>query len=286
MQNDEVEVLSLTNKIALVTGASRGIGKGIAQALSKAGAAVYITGRTVGENTSPAKLSGSITQTSAEINATGGRCVPIQCDHTDDDQVAMVFNRIQQEHGKLDVLVNNVWGGYEFYTDGTVFWNEVGFWEAPFSRWDSMFQSGVRAHYISSVYAAQLMIPNQSGLIVNLSFFAAQRADKGVAYGAAKAATDHMNSCMAHELKPNNIAALCIYPGLVRTEAVLRGADHLDLTNSESPQFIGRAVVALAEDENCMAKSGTVCIAAELALEYGFIDIDGSQPKPLSAMDI
>jgi dehydrogenase/reductase SDR family protein 1 len=162
----------------------------------------------------------------------------------------------------------------------------VGFWEAPFSRWDSMFQSGVRAHYISSVYAAQLMIPNQSGLIVNLSFFAAQRADKGVAYGAAKAATDHMNSCMAHELKPNNIAALCIYPGLVRTEAVLRGADHLDLTNSESPQFIGRAVVALAEDENCMAKSGTVCIAAELALEYGFTDIDGSQPKPLSAMDI
>ena len=278
--------MSLSNKIALVTGASRGIGKGIAQVLSEAGAVVYITGRTVDDQPSASKLSGSITQTAEEIAASGGVCIPIQCDHSDDDQVAKVFEQIKNQHGRLDILVNNVWGGYQHFTDGTPFWQEQGFWETPISRWDAMFQAGVRAHYVSSVYATQLMLPNQSGLIINLSFFAAERDDQGVAYGTSKAATNHMTKCMASELAPHNISVVCLYPGLVRTESVLAGAEHLDLSNSESPQFIGRAVVALAQDKNVMSRTGTISIAAELALEYGFTDVDGSQPRPLTAKDI
>lgn len=278
--------MSLKDTIALVTGASRGIGKGIAQVLSEAGATVYITGRTLGNESSASKLAGSISQTALEINEKGGKCIAVKCDHTDDEQTLYVFELIKEQHGKLDILVNNVWGGYQHYTDGTEFWNETGFWTSPVSRWDSMFQSGVRAHYVSSTYASQLMTQKQSGLIVNLSFFAAQRNDKGVAYGTAKAATNHMTRCMAYELKPYNIPVICLYPGLVRTESVMKGAEHLDLSNSESPQFIGRAVMALAKDPKCMERTGSICVAAELALDYGFSDIDGSQPIPLTAEDI
>lgn len=275
----------LSNKVALVTGASRGIGKGIALSLGKAGAKVYITGRTVNEGESASRLSGTIYQTANEISELGGECIAIQCDHVDDAQVESVFDTIVRDEKKLDILVNNVWGGYEHYTDGTEFWNENEFWTQPSSRWDSMFQAGIRAHFIASRLAAPLLIKHQ-GLIINLSFFAAQRNDKGVAYGAAKAATDHMVACMAEELRKYNVATISLYPGVVRTEAVLKAAEHIDLSNSESPQFIGRAVVALACDKRIMKKSGKRLIAADLGVEYKFKDIDGRQPKPISADDI
>jgi NAD(P)-dependent dehydrogenase (short-subunit alcohol dehydrogenase family) len=275
----------LSNKVALVTGASRGIGKGIALSLGKAGAKVYITGRTVNEGESASKLSGTIYQTANEISELGGECIAIQCDHVDDAQVGSVFDTIARDEQKLDILVNNVWGGYEHYTDGTEFWNENEFWTQPSSRWDSMFQAGIRAHFIASRLAAPLLIEHQ-GLIVNLSFFAAQRNDKGVAYGAAKAATDHMVACMAEELRKYNVATISLYPGVVRTEAVLKAAEHIDLSNSESPQFIGRAIVALACDKRIMQKSGKRLIAADLGVEYEFKDIDERQPKPISADDI
>lgn len=239
----------LLGKVALVTGASCGVGKGIALSLGEPGAKVYITGRTV-------------------------------------EEVEAVFKHINTENKRLDILVNNVWGGYEHFTDGTEFWNEKGFWTLPISRWDSMFQSGVRAHYISSVLAVPLLMQQEYALIVNLSFFAAQRNDKGVAYGVAKAASDHMVACMAEELQEHNVAAVSLYPGLVRTESVMKAAKHLDLSNSELPQFIGRAVVSLATDANIMKKSGCVFVAAELAQEYGFTDIDGEQPYPLTAQDV
>lgn len=276
----------LKGKIVLVTGASRGIGKGIALSLGLAGAIVYITGRTVEEGTSDSELSGSITSTANEINSLGGKCIAIQCDHCVDQEVEAVFQRIQEEYSQLDLLVNNVWGGYEHFTNGIEFWKESGFWTAPISRWDSMFQAGVRAHYVSSVYAVRLMLTQNNGLIVNLSFFASQRNDKGVAYGVSKAATDRMTACMAEELHSHDIAVVSLYPGMVRTEAVLKGAEHLDLSNSESPQFIGRAVTALAADSSVMQKSGEILVAAKLALEYGFTDIDGKQPVPLKAKDI
>lgn len=178
--------------------------------------------------------------------------------------------------------MNNVWGGYEYFCNGTEFWLEKGFWMAPLDRWDSMFQAGVRAHYVSSVLAAPIMIDQKSGLIVNISFFAAQRDDKGVAYGTAKAACDQMARCMAHELHPHNVAAVALYPGLIRTELVMRDAAYFDLSNSESPQYVGRAVAALAADPNVIEKSGQVLITAALGQEYGFVDIDGKSPRPLT----
>ena len=277
---------SLNGKVALVTGASRGVGKGIALSLGEAGAKVYITGRTVFEGESASCLSGTIHQTAKEIIELGGECIAIQCDHSNDSAVKALFKQINEDHNHLNILVNNVWGGYEYFTDGTEFWNEKGFWTLPISRWDSMFQAGVRAHYISSVLATPLLMQQENALIINISFFAAQRNDKGVAYCVAKAASDHMISCMAEELREHKVAAVSLYPGLVRTESVMQSAEHMDLSNSESPQFIGRAVVALATDVNIMDKSGRVLIAAELAQQYGFTDIDGTQPTPLTVEDI
>ena len=272
----------LFGKVALVTGASRGVGKGIALGLGEAGATVYITGRTVEEGKAAVALPGTIHQTAAEVGRMGGTCIPLPCDHRSDQQVEAVFQRIRAEQNRLDILVNNVWGGYEHFNDGTPFWDETGFWTVPLSRWDAMFQAGVRAHYVASVLAAPLMIARHTGLIVNISFFAAQRDDKGVAYGVAKAASDRMAACMAHELREHNVAAVALYPGLVRTEAVLKAAEYFDLSNSESPQFIGRAVAALAADPQVMRKSGQALVAAALALEYGFTDVDGKQPRPLT----
>ena len=284
---------TLTGKIVLVTGASRGIGKGIALALGEAGATVYVTARTVKEGKATVSVSGNLHQTASEVTqlgaASGGRGIALPCDHADrtgdDAQVRAVFERIKAEQGRLDILVNNVWGGYEHFNNGTEFWNEKGFWDAPLNRWDKSFDAGVRAHYVCSVLAAPLMMAQQSGLIVNISFFAVQRNDKGVIYGLAKAADDKMAACMAHELRGHNIAAVSLYPGLVRTEAVLKAAEYFDMTNSESPQFIGLAVAALATDPNIMEKSGQVLIAAQLALDYGYTDIDGRQPRPVTVAE-
>jgi NAD(P)-dependent dehydrogenase (short-subunit alcohol dehydrogenase family) len=158
--------------------------------------------------------------------------------------------------------------------------------EYAIERWDKMFDGGVRAHYVASVFAAPIMIAQGSGLIVNISFFAAQKNSSGVAYGVAKSADDRMVACMAHELREHNIAAVSLYPGLVRTESVMKAADFFDMSNSESPQFIGRAIAGLGSDPDIMQKSGQVVVAASLAVEYGFTDIDGKQPRPLTLDDL
>jgi dehydrogenase/reductase SDR family protein 1 len=279
-------VKSLAGKVALVTGASRGVGKGIALGLCEADATVYITGRTVEEGKAAVALPGTIHQTAQEAARLGGRCIAIQCDHREDREVESVFQRIGAEQNRLDILVNNVWGGYEHYHDGTEFWKETGFWTVPISRWDAMFQAGVRAHYVASVLAAPIMIAQQAGLMVNISFFAGQRDDKGVAYGVAKAASCRMAACMAHELREHGVTVVCLYPGLVRTESVMKAAEYFDLSNSESPQFIGRAVAALAADPEILRKSGQTLVAAALAQEYGFTDVDGKQPRALTVEEV
>jgi NAD(P)-dependent dehydrogenase (short-subunit alcohol dehydrogenase family) len=272
---------NLMGKAALVTGASRGVGKGIALGLGEAGATVYVTGRTTDAGHAAVQLAGTIHETANEVTALGGKGIPIRCDHTNDDETHAVFAQIQAEHGRLDILVNNVWGGYEHFNDGTEFWLEKGFWTVPLERWDKSFDAGVRAHYVCSALAAPMMLAQRSGLIVNISFIAAQQADSGVIYGVAKAADDKMVQNMAHELREHNVAAVSLYPGLVRTEGVMAHKDFFDMSNSESPQFNGRAVAAMASDPNIMAKSGKVFVSAALALEYGFNDIDGKQPVPM-----
>ena len=260
----------LNGKVAVVTGASRGVGKGVALGLAEAGATVYVTGRSV----------------ALDADNAGGRVVSVRCDHTVDEEVESVFRRVIDEQGRVDVLVNNVWGGYErMVEDGAFTWTRP-FWEQPLWRWEAMFGAGVRAHYVASVYAARQMVAQRSGLIVNVSFWAAQKYVGNVAYGVAKAATDKMTADMAHELRPHNVAVVSLYPGLVRTEAVMEAAAFLDLSNSESPQFIGRAVAALAADADIMGKSGQVHVAAALAEEYGFTDVDGKQPRPLTLADV
>jgi len=254
----------MSNRVAVVTGASRGVGKGIAIELCDADFTVYITGRSVDEM---AYITG------------GGTAIP--CDHREDQQVRRAFDRIIEEQGRIDVLVNNAWGGYENMIEEGVYTWPRPFWEQPLWRWDAMFQAGVRAAYVASGLAATTMLAQRLGLIVNLSYWAAQKHVANVAYGVAKAATDKLTADVAHELRQHNIAVVSLYPGLVRTEKVMAAAQWLDLSNSESPSFIGRAVVALANDGNIMDKSGRVLVAAALAQEYGFTDLDGNTPQPL-----
>lgn len=248
-------------KVTLVTGASRGVGKGIALHLLEEGASVYITGRSA-----------------EDMQYLSGRGTAIPCDHRDDQQVEAAFRRIMEERGRLDVLVNNVWGGYEHMVENGEFTWSRPFWEQPLWRWDAMFQAGVRAFYAASRLAAPVMIGQGGGLIVNISFWAAQKYIGNVAYGVAKAATDKLTADMAHELRDFQVAVVSLYPGLVRTEKVMESAQWLDLINSESPQFIGRAVAALAKDPNRMQKTGKVLVAADLAREYGFTDL--MEPLP------
>lgn len=268
----------LAGRVALVTGASRGVGKGIALGLGEEGATVYVTGRTEVGGSPTTPLDGAVQETAEEVTAVGGRGVAIGCDHRDDEQTRRAVEQVVADTGRLDVLVNNVWGGYEHFWDGTQFWLESGFWTVPIDRWDSMFQAGVRAHYVTSVVAAPTMIAQGSGLIVNVSSDAASMNDAGVSYSVAKAATDRMVAVMAHELRDQGVTAVSLYPGLVRTESVLRAAEHFDLSDSESPQFIGRAVAALAADPEVMRFTGQVVRSAELGQEYGFTDVDGRRP--------
>jgi NAD(P)-dependent dehydrogenase (short-subunit alcohol dehydrogenase family) len=174
-----------------------------------------------------------------------------------------------------------VWGGYEAMDEAGAFTWMKPFWEQPIKRWDAMFDAGVRAHFTASRFAAPLMIAQRSGLIANISYWAAQKYMNNVCYGASKTATDRLALDMAHELRAHNVAAVSLYPGLVRTERVVTSG-FFDLSNSESPQFSGRAVAALAADPGLMQKSGCILIIAALALEYGFTDIDGKQPRPLT----
>ena len=233
------------------------------------GATVYATGRS-----------------EDDLGKIDPRVTAIPCDHRVDDQVEEVFRRILDDAGGIDILVNGVWGGYERMVDNGEFTWSKPFWEQPLWRWDAMFSAGVRAHYRASQLAAAGMVARRRGLIVNISHWAAQKHLGNVAYGVSKAATDKMVSDMAVELTPHGVAVVSIYPGMVRTEKVMEAAAWLDLSNSESPEFIGRAVAALATDPDVLRHTGKVLVAAGLAQEYGFTDIDGATPRPLTIADV
>jgi len=258
----------LNGQVAVVTGGSRGIGRGVAGELATHGAKVFVTGRTA-----------------SDLATIGEGTIGIRCDHTVDSDVEAAFARIAQD-GPIDVLVNNVWGGYERMVDNGEFTWMKPFWQQPLWRWDAMFAAGVRAHYHASQLAAPGMVARRRGLIVNLSHWAAQKHLGNVAYGVSKAATDKMTAHMAAELQPHGVAVVSLYPGMVRTEKVMASAAWLDLSNSESPEFIGRTIAALASDSDVMRHTGKVLVAAALALDYGFIDIDGKSPRPLTLADV
>ena len=254
------------NQSALVTGASRGVGRGVAIGLAEAGFEVFATGRSIDRTPMPERVHS------------------IPCDHTQDEQTDSVFRQVADSAGALDVLVNNAWGGYErMVEDGNFTWPRP-FWEQPAHRWSSMMDAGVRTAFACASRAARMMLPRGRGLIVNISFWAAQKHIGNVIYGVAKAATDKMTADMAHELRPRGVTVVSLYPGLVRTESVLQAAEAgwLDLSNSESPEFIGRVVAALANDPGVLSRSGQVLVAAAIAEEYGISDVDGRHPKPLT----
>lgn len=272
----------LNGQVAVVTGASRGVGKGVALGLGEAGATVYVTGRSVQEKQDAGQLGGTVFSAAEAVTALGGQGIAVRCDHTHDEETQAVFEQVQRRSGRLDILVNNAWAGYENMHEGNVFTFFKPFWEQPFWRWDAMFAAGVRPAYTCGALAARMMTAQQRGLIVNISFWAAQKYMSNTAYGVAKAAIDKMTADMAFELEKFNVAVVSLYPGLVRTEGVMKTAEYFDLSNSESPQFIGRVVAALATDSAIMKKSGKVLVAAAEALEYGIQDIDGKQPRPIT----
>jgi NAD(P)-dependent dehydrogenase (short-subunit alcohol dehydrogenase family) len=272
--------VTLRGKVALVTGASRGVGKGIALALASEGATVYVTGRSV-DGRPTGSLAGTVEETAREAAARGGEAVTVHCDHRDDEQVRALFEQVERECGGLDLLVNNVWGGYELLHEGQYELFVKPFWEQPLSLWDAMFAAGVRAHYVASTLAAPLLIGRGGGLIVNVSSFAGAGSEDNVALGVAKGATDRLARSTARDLQEFGVSVVALCPGLVRTEGILKWQDFIDLSNSESPELAGRAVAALASDPDVMQRSGEVLVVAELAREYGFTDVDGAQPESL-----
>jgi dehydrogenase/reductase SDR family protein 1 len=268
----------LDGQVALVTGASRGIGKGIALELARAGAKTYFTARTTVEDP---QSPGTISRTADEIAELGGEGIAMQCDHHIDEQVAAVFDRIKSDDGRLDILVNNATA-------------EMGamvgkrFFELPLELWDDLIGVGLRSHYVASWHAAPMMIERKNGLIVNVSSHGSREYLMGVSYGVGKAGVEKLTTDIAKELRDDGVAVISIWPGLVKSENRLVNAETLpdgrvmlfglDLSYAETPHFPGRGVVALATDEDRMRRSGQAFWVADLARDYGFTDIDGTIP--------
>ena len=280
----------LRGQVALVTGASRGIGKGIALELGAAGATVYVTGRTRSDSqdvpdwASSTDQAGSIDATAAELTELGGEGIAVGCDHARDDQVQAAFDQVRSEQGRLDILVNNVC------------WNHLDsmlgkpFWELPITAWDETTTLGLRSHYVASFFAAPTMVEQGSGLIVNVSSHGSQYGSFiiSVPYVAGKAGIDRITDAMHHDLHSHGVSVVSIWPGLVATERLLVNGEQtedgrihvfgLDIGAAESPRLSGRSVVQLATDAEVAKRSGRCFRTTELAHEYGFTDVDGRIP--------
>jgi len=289
--------LPLREQIAIVTGASRGAGRGIAEELGAAGATVYVTGRTT-RASAPAgyevykahaglrEMPGNIDDTAAAVTAAGGRGIAVACDHTDPPQVAAMIALVEREHGRIDLLVNNAWGGHESFTLATL---DMPFWEQPIDHWVSMFDHGVRNHLLAARAIAPVLVKQKRGLVVATTFWDRGRYIKGnLYYDLAKSAINRLAFGISEELGPHGVTSLALSPGWMRTELILNGfstdeehwQDVPPLARTESPRYIGRAIAALAADPNIHAKTGAVHYVGDLAVEYGFTDIDGRVVPP------
>ena len=284
----EQPMAHLQDSIALVTGASRGAGRGIALALGAAGATVYVTGRSVAGGPTTDNVPGTVDETASEVTARGGQGIAIRCDHTVDADVESVFARIRADHGRLDLLVNNVWGGYEDSACRPL--PMVPVWEQSLDQWEGMFAAGVRAHLAASRLAVPLMLPQSRGLIVsttaNLAVFP---YFPNIFYDLSKTAVARLVWAMAEELRKHGIGVLAVAPGFMRTERVTEAfrragaAAALDGPGGpkETPFYLGRSIVALASDPQVLERSGQLLEVGTLAREYGDTDVDGSQPAPV-----
>lgn len=268
----------LAGQVAIVTGASRGIGRGCALELGAAGATVYCTGRRSSAATPPEP--GSVEAVASEVTqvgrGAGGRGVAVVCDHRDDDAVEALFERVEREAGRLDILVNNAFIIPDELT------SLRPFWEVPLSNWDDMVDVGTRSAYAASRLAAPIMIAQGKGLIANISSSGAQEYAWHVAYGVGKAALDRFTADAAHELRKLGVAVVSLWPGLVlteRNEGNVGKVPGLDFSTAESLRFTGRAVAALAADPSVIERTGQALVSRALADEYGFTDVDGSLPK-------
>lgn len=272
----------LAGTVAVVTGATRGAGRGIALELGNAGATVYVTGRSTRADPSRHGI-GTIEDTAEAVTRRGGKGIPVRCDHTKDEETAALFDQVRRDSRRLDLLVNNAWGGNE---------RPIGqgpFWELPIQHWEEMFTAGVRAALVASRLAVPLMIPKRRGLIITNSFYDRARYIEGILfYDLAKNALCRLAFGMAHDLKDHGIASVALSPGFMRTELVLKAFNATEetwrtvpaLAGSETTAYIGRAVVALAKDWDVFSRTGQTLVTAELARYYGFTDADGSQPEP------
>lgn len=273
---------NLKGKICIVTGASRGVGRGIALGLAEAGATVHISGRTVDEGAHPEGLDRPALASVLEAaGAYPGRVIAHRVDHASDEETEAFIHSVIASEGRINVLANCAWGGYERIFEHGHAWSDP-VWMQPMWRWNSMMDVGVRSAWCATRIVTKTMAEQKSGLIVNVSFWAAQKFMGNVAYGVSKAATDKMSSDLAEQLREHGIAVVSLYPGLVRTEDIQRNAQYFDMSNSESMEFQGRAVAALSTDPGVLRKSGKVVVSAALAIEYGFTDLDGYQPRPLT----
>lgn len=262
---------NLKGKIVVVTGASRGIGKGVALGLAEYGATVYVTGRTVNNEGLPDFLKNtSIQETANEVNQLGGIGIAHRCDFSKDEEIKNLFDRVQREQGRIDILVNNAWAAASHIMNGYFF--QTPFWEQPMSLYDDLHAVGLRSSYLASRYAARMMVKQNSGLIANISYISAKKYWLNVANGLMKAGLDKFSSDAAYELKKYGVKMFSIYPGDVRTEGMLELAKYdqsLRPEEMETPQFVGRCIAALEQDDSNMEQSGEILRTSEIGLKYG-----------------
>ncbi|XP_038597197.1 dehydrogenase/reductase SDR family member 1 [Tachyglossus aculeatus] len=262
----------LQGHVCVVTGASRGVGRGIALQLCQAGANVYITGRN----------RDTLRDAAKEAQARGGRCVPVVCDSSQEDQVRSLFDQVEREQqGRLDLLVNNAYAGVQTIISHL----KKPFWECPASMWDDINDAGLRGHYLCSVYGARLMVPAGRGLIVVISSPGGLRYLFNVPYGVGKAACDRLAADCAQELRGTGVSYVSLWPGLVQTELLKEQMNRVATTlnhqlgghfgSGETPEMSGRCVVALATDPQIGTLSGRVLPSCDLARRYGLRDVDG-----------
>ena len=263
----------LSECVAVVTGSTRAAGKAIACVLGEAGATVYITGRTSKSHPRLKEFPWTVEDTAEEVTKRGGRGIPYACDFTKDDEVRELFARVKREFGQLDILVNNVWGGYMPYDEHNA-WFGHPLWEQSMERWDGMFHAGVRAHLVTNMYAIPLMF-NTNGLIVSTGYW--NRGDYLglIFYDMAKCAINRMAFGLDKELRGYGITAVSISPGWMRVERMYKDVPNEKLHAIESPEYLGRVVLALALDKNRTEKSGKTWEVGEFAKIYAVKHIDG-----------